>query len=259
LLWGQDVNLQSSPLGSRDASAGQRPVSDYYVQKTDGNLHCTSGHKAMPFEICQRRGAYLLSASNLLVKDLAAIVKAWDPVSGVHYQHFVSEQVISTAKILESMGRLSYGELAGERINIALTTDSQEDEHSCFSDNTHRDILLDAKGIQNSYLGRYQRIDGSVIQGQNIADMLQALGHETLASQLTDALEATMSAAQAIDAKASSGMPFDMLIQQGVNQAEVSAMIKRLVEQTDLIEQVIVALGLSSNALRQDTEQDIGV
>jgi putative iron-regulated protein len=258
LLWGQDLNLQLGDLGLRDASAGQRPVSDYYTQTMNGQSRCTSGNKSVPAEICKRRGEYLLAASNLLIKDLAAIVKVWDPVDGAYYQYFVSQQATSVAKILESMGRLSYGELAGERINIALTTDSQEDEHSCFSDNTHRDILLNAKGIQNNYLGRYQRVDGQVIQGQNIAELLIAKGYQSLANQLTQSLEATMQAAQIIDTKAKSGMPFDMLIQQGVNQPEVSELIKRLVKQTDLIEQVIVALELSANALRQDTEQDIG-
>ena len=46
--------------------------------------------------------------------------------------------------VSRGMGRLGFGELAGERMNIALLTNSQEDEHSCFADNTHRDILLNA-------------------------------------------------------------------------------------------------------------------
>ena len=61
------------------------------------------------------------------------------------------------------MGRLAFGELAGERMNIALVTNSQEDEHSCFSDNTHRDLLLDEVGNQNAWSGRYVRVDGTVV------------------------------------------------------------------------------------------------
>ena len=33
----------------------------------------------------------------------------------------------------------------------------QEDEHSCFSDNTHRDVVANARGIQNVWLGQYRR------------------------------------------------------------------------------------------------------
>jgi putative iron-regulated protein len=53
------------------------------------------------------------------------------------------------------MGSLSRGELAGERLEVALNSQDQEDEHSCFSDNTHRDAVLNATGIENVWLGRY--------------------------------------------------------------------------------------------------------
>ena len=90
------------------------------------------------------------------------------------------------------MGRLSYGELAGERMSIALRTDSQEDEHSCFSDNTHRDIFLNAKGIQNAFSGQYTRDTGEVLQGASIYDLLVVEGHPELANKLRAALELTM-------------------------------------------------------------------
>ena len=48
---------------------------------------------------------------------------------------------------------------------MALNSQDQEDEHSCFSDNTHRDAVTNAKGIQNVWLGAYKRVDGSVASG----------------------------------------------------------------------------------------------
>ena len=36
-----------------------------------------------------------------------------------------------------------------------MASRDQEDEHSCFSDNTHRDAVTNAQGIQNVWLGTY--------------------------------------------------------------------------------------------------------
>lgn len=254
LLWGQDLNQDLSGSGDRDSSGGQRPITDYSITLGE----CTSGTVAVTDDICTRRGDYLLAAADVLIADLATIVEAWEPGAGVHYSAFIAGGDESLAKIFEGMGRLSYGELAGERINIALKTDSQEDEHSCFSDNTHRDIFLNAKGVQNSFNASYTRIDGEQIEGASIYDLMVVEGEFELANSLRASLEATMAAAAVIDTKAKTGTPFDVLIQEGINQPNIVAVIDTLVNQTDFIEQAIVALGITANDLRQDTDEDIG-
>ena len=253
LLWGQDLNQDLSGAGTRDNTAGQRPVTDY--SSTVGA--CTSGSNAATDDICQRRGQYLVTTAELLIEQLKRVTEQWEPGSGAHYQNFVAGGDVSLAKILEGMGRLSFGELAGERINIALIENSQEDEHSCFSDNTHRDIFLNAKGVQNSFNAKYVRIDGEVIEGASLYDLLVVEEQHELANKLRGSLEATMSAAAVIDTKAKTGMPFDVLIQEGINQPNIKAVINALVTQTDDIEAVITALGVTTNDLRDDTEQEI--
>lgn len=253
LLWGQDLNADGSAAAIRDNTPGQRPVSDYLVKAGE----CTSGEVNVSEVVCQRRGDYLLAATQLLIDDLTLVVDAWHPETGSHYQTFTANTNSSLSKILESMGRLSFGELAGERINIALSTDSQEDEHSCFSDNTHRDIYLNALGVQNSYLNQYTRISGEQVTGPSFADLLNAVEKNDLATSLTDALSKTMQAAAVVDEKAKAGIPFDVLIQEGVNQPDIKAVIAGLVAQTDIIEQAIQALSLSTGELRQDTEEDL--
>jgi putative iron-regulated protein len=254
LLWGQDLNEDLSGSGIRDNSAGQRPVTDYSI--TAGA--CTSGEDAVDDIICTRRGEYLKSVASLLVTDLTTLTEAWEP-SGTnnHYQTFIAGGDSSLALILEGMGRLSFGELAGERINIALVNNVQEDEHSCFSDNTHRDIFLNAKGVQNSYNAEYTRIDGEVVSGASIYDLLVVAGNPELANTLRASLEATMAAAAVIDTKAKTGTPFDNLIQEGFNQVNVVAVIEALSAQTDVIENVIDALGVTTGDIYQDTEEDI--
>ena len=53
------------------------------------------------------------------------------------------------------MGSLSYGELAGERMKLGLLLHDPEEEHDCFSDNTHNSHYYDVIGIRNVYTGRY--------------------------------------------------------------------------------------------------------
>ncbi len=74
--------------------------------------------------------------------------------------------------IFMGLGSLSYGELAGERIKLGLLVHDPEEEHDCFSDNTFNSHYYDALGIQNVYLGRYVRIDGTVIEGPSPADLV---------------------------------------------------------------------------------------
>jgi putative iron-regulated protein len=248
LLWGQDLNNDLTGAGVRDNTPGQRPVSDYAL---DGA--CTSGAGNTITEVtCQRRGQYLMLAADILIEDLTTVVNAWEPKSGSHYKTFVAGGDESLGLILEGMGRLSYGELGSERINIALINNSQEDEHSCFSDNTHRDIFLNAKGVQNAFNAKYTRIDGEVIEGASIYDLLVTEGGHVLANKLRGSLEATMSAAAVIDTKAKMGIPFDVLTATDIEQPNVVAVIAGLVTQTDDIEQVINALGVTAGDLKQD-------
>ena len=258
LLWGQDLNAGTSTFdgaAQRDSTPGQRPYTDY-LATTEG---CTSGAgNPAPEVICTRRGQYLLAAGQLLIDDLQSVADQWNPTTGAYYASYTGNPDRSLASMVESMGRLGFGELAGERINIALTQDSQEDEHSCFSDNTHRDIMLNAQGIQNSYLGTYQRIDGSTVSGPSLKSYLEATSQAALATELNDRIAATMAAAAVVDAEAKAGTPFDQQIQQGgINDPEIKAIIAGLVSQTQSIEAVIAALKLSTGDLRQDTEEQL--
>ncbi|BBN83445.1 insulin-cleaving metalloproteinase outer membrane protein [Pseudoalteromonas sp. A25] len=264
LLWGQDLNADLTYTAQRDYTAGHRPVTDYY---TSSNLPsseangrtCTSGEQGAQDEICQRRGDYLKAAAALLVQDLQAVVDAWHPETGFHYQEYTKADnaAANLGAMLESMGRLSFGELAGERMSIAVRTDSQEDEHSCFSDNTHRDIFLNAKGIRNTYLGLYTDINGLEQSGPSIHNLLVTKGHEALALKLKTALDNTMAKVLIIDQTAKAGMSFDVQIQKAENQAHIYAAITALAEQTDLIQEAIDALGVSAEDLKQDTEENI--
>ena len=80
--------------------------------------------------------------------------------------------------ILTGLGSLSYGELAGERMKLGLMIHDPEEEHDCFSDNTFASHYFDALGIRNVYVGRYRRVDGSVVQGPSVSDLIKAKSPE---------------------------------------------------------------------------------
>src|SRR5256885_2355128 len=130
-------------------------------------------------------------------------------------------------------GSLSRGELAGERLEVALASRDQEDEHSCFSDNTHRDAVTNAQGILNVWQGSYKRLDGSELQGPGIKDWV-ASKDSALADRTTRQITQSVQAAQAIPA------PFDQAIQgarDSASRAKIQATIDSLVQQSkDLVE-----------------------
>lgn len=254
LLWGQDLNSDGSGTGPRDTSPGQRPWTDYTTQPDQ----CTSGREPAPELICKRRAEYLKATIQLLRKDLTAVATAWDPQNpNSYYSVYIERGPAALAGILQSMGRLSFGELAGERMNIALLDDSQEDEHSCFSDNTHRDIYLNFAGIVDSFEGNYTRVDGTVVSGPGIDDLLIAAGHAELEKRLRDALTTTGQKIQQIDTTAREGTPFDQQIQMDNHRANIASAITALAEQTKVIEDVARTLQVEVDDLRQDTEQRI--
>ncbi|MDO9202829.1 MAG: imelysin family protein, partial [Hydrogenophaga sp.] len=149
----------------------------------------------------------------------------------------------SLRKMIVGMGSLSRGELAGERMEVALNSQDQEDEHSCFSDNTHRDVVANALGIQNVWLGQYQRRDGSLLQGPGVRDLVAAK-NAALAEKTTAQIAASVQGAEAIPA------PFDRAIAKGsAGRPAIEKTIDSLVEQSRLLVQSASSVGITKLTL----------
>ena len=87
-------------------------------------------------------------ATDLLVSDLQEMVEQWQPGAENYRASTEAESAENgLRKMLFGMGSLSLGELAGERMKVALEANSTEDEHDCFSDNTHNSHFYNARGI----------------------------------------------------------------------------------------------------------------
>jgi putative iron-regulated protein len=221
LLWGQDLS---------ETGPGDRPADDYLDGKAPN---------------ADRRRQYLATVTELLVDDLGGLVKAWAPQARNYRAGFEKGGAESLRKVIVGMGSLSRGELAGERLEVALNSRDQEDEHSCFSDNTHRDTVGDARGIQNVWLGRYQRRDGTLLQGASLNDLV-AQKDAALAERTSQQLAASVAAAEAIQA------PFDREIgggKDGAGRQRIQKTIDSLVQQSKDLADAAAAIGIKRLAL----------
>ena len=214
LLWGQDLN---------DVGPGSRPVSDYTTSPSAG-----------------RRATYLATASDVLVGHLQGLVDAWAPGNPSNYRaSFVSaDEDVALNRIITGIGELSRGELAGERMTVAYQERSQEDEHSCFSDNTVADIIGNAAGIRMVLYGDY----GSV-SGAGVLDLVEAEDAE-LATQLRDQVSESLALASRIPA------PFDQHLtstapDSGAGRSSILRTIEALETQTDTIVSAASAIGIT--------------
>ena len=159
--------------------------------------------------------------------------------------------------ILTGMGSLSYGELAGERMKLGLLLHDPEEEHDCFSDNTHISHLYDAVGVRNVYTGRYRRVDGSTVEGPSVSDMVKAID-AGLDTEITGKLDATVIKMEAIQTRAVGGEAYDQQIGEGniEGNATVQAAIDALVDQTRSIERAVAALKLDAIAFEGSDSLD---
>ena len=227
LLWGQDLN-------GTNPGAGARPFTDYL--QGDG---CTGGN-------CDRRAAYLQAATDLLVTDLEEMVANWAE-TGPARAAVTADPQAGILAALTGMGSLSYGELAGQRIRLGLMLNDPEEEHDCFSDNTHNSHYYDGVGIRNVYLGTYTRIDGSTLSGPSLSDLVAAAA-PGVDAQLRAELDASVAALGVMKEAGDAGKTYDTLIAPGNAEGEsiVMGAVNALVTQTASIDRAVTALGLTT-------------
>jgi len=168
LLWGQDQS-KTGP--------GNRPPSDY-----------TSARNA------KRRATYLKLTTQRLIEDLTGVRDQWAKEGGEFRTAYLSDPTRAIKRMFRGIGTLSSFELSGERMAVALESKDQEDEHSCFSDNTNADVVNDLKGIQMVYLGEYAGVSGMSLEE------LVAKVDPDLAKQIANELKTSLDEAEAFPA-----------------------------------------------------------
>lgn len=226
LLWGQDhLDVNVNP-----GQGGDRSYTDYTSASANYD----------------RRGQYIKACAQLLIDDLKKMKMAWEPNGSYRktFEDLSADEALT--KMLTGAGVLSKSELAGERMFTALEANAvdnpQEDEHSCFADNTHRDIITNAQGITNILIGTYTRPSGTKV-GNSAYSFLTLLGavDATKAGELTTANATAMAKVNAIPT------PFDKTVtEENVNDnGPVLQAVNALQAQGDKIAEAATALGLT--------------
>ncbi|WP_024771358.1 imelysin family protein [Aquimarina macrocephali] len=196
LLWGQDNSLPSAK------EAGQRPFTDFVDGGTASNQ--------------SRRRDYLAVCADLLLDHLQLLLDEWK-VNGTYRSTFLAlEADVALKNMLTGISTLAKSELAGERVFVAYDNQNQEDEHSCFSDNTHRDLRLNLAGVANVFRGSYTTINGSSLED------LITKKNATLGAEITAQLAAAESAVNA------TATPFDFAISDAAERPKVIAAVNAL-------------------------------
>ena len=214
LLWGQDLSTDGP---------GERPVTDY-----------TTADNA------DRRGTYLAVTSDLLLDHLTGLVEEWAPDADNYRAEFVAQEPVEAlTMIVTGIGELTRGELAGERMYVAYEQRSQEDEHSCFSDNTTADLLANAFGIDMVLTGAYP----GDVEGPGLQSLFETADPDAAAA-LREAVDAGLADLEAIPA------PFDQHLVDGVadddpGRASVLTAIEALEAQADALVAAAASAGIT--------------
>ncbi|WP_291871451.1 imelysin family protein [Maribacter sp.] len=213
LLWGQDI---SSPS---EKKAGQRPYTDFIDGGTAANQ--------------SRRRDYLKATAALLIDHLQLMLDEWKENGAYRTTFLALEENTALKNILTGISTLSKSELAGERVFVAYDNQDQEDEHSCFSDNTHRDVRLNLAGVANVFRGSY-----STVSGESLEDLITET-NATLGAAITAALA---NAETKVDATAT---PFDFAITDATERPKVLEAVTALRALGDKFVEGSAALGIT--------------
>ena len=258
LLWGQDQDYENGFVADEVTNgaqvAGQRPLEDF-----TSDTHAS------------RRLAYLKAAADKLVADLTIVKAAWNPDTancttgvGCYRAAFLgelsgddAEKNIATdtalKQVMIGMGVFIKSEVANERVAVAVLTPSEEDEHSCFSDNTHRDIDLNYKGFKWVLKGEY---DGETYGEESLYSLSGSKAKSSIDTLVTS-IESAVSDVNTLATQSTGGCHFDYQIKPAANAPacsktdEITAMKNDMRDLGDLMVPVASAFGISL------TEEDV--
>jgi putative iron-regulated protein len=132
-------------------------------------------------------------------------------------------------------------------MKLGLMIHDPEEEHDCFSDNTHNSHYFNAIGMRNVYLGSYTRTDGSVVSGPSVSDLVRAKSAD-VDSRVRAAIDLSIGRLQDLVKRAETAEAYDQMIAEGNTEgnAVVERAIEALIAQAKEFERAIAALELQN-------------
>ena len=230
LLWGQDLNYDTvNHTTDNYEVSGLRAYTDY----TTANF-------------AERRKDYLELVTNMLISNLKDLNDTW-AVGGAYRTAFEAlDEDVAIKNILNGIGFISNGEVAEERLVPPIDL-GQENEHSCFSDNTNQDMWANVNGINNVIVGSYTTESGIEITGTSLIKLVEQEDAD-VASELTAKASETLTR---LDTLLSLGKNFDEIISEESITADeadygpAGKLYLALVDQGSAISDAATALGVS--------------
>lgn len=223
LLWGQRVD--------QTQGEGLRPYTDFVDGGTAANQ--------------DRRRTYLQTAASMLLSDMTSLETQWSLASPASYASALAARSPHDAltSLFNGISQMAISELLYERLDDPFVSQDQKDEESCFSESTLDDLVANALGIEDAYLGHYQTLSGATLQGPSISDLVAAKD-PALDAQLRQELEAVRAAIGAIPP------PFDHAVLAADGSPEhtaVKAAVDAFLPMQGLLDQAAKALGIVNN------------
>src|SRR5690606_3887293 len=164
-------------------------------------------------------------AVRLLIQDLEHVAAQWrkPPEGQSNYRTELIGGDVPTAlkRMFTGMAALAEVEMAGERMEVPLLSSDQEEEQSCFSDTTADDLRANGAGIEHVYYAKYTRLDGTVVSGPSLADLVREKDTR-IADEVDARIARTREALQAIRS------PFDREIRE--DNAEGRARVQEAID-----------------------------
>jgi putative iron-regulated protein len=218
LLWGQRPDQTAGP--------GTRPYTDYVDGGTAANQ--------------DRRRTYLQVSAQLLLDNMKSLDSQWDLTNPSSYgaQLAAANPKASLTKIYRGFSQMAISELFYERMDNPFISQDRKDEESCFSENTLVDLINNALGVEDVYLGRYQ-----MMQGASISQLVKAK-NPSLDAQFRMQWSAVRSAIEAIPP------PFDHAVLAPADSPEhmaVQAAVDAFMPVQMTLDQVATTLGIVNN------------
>ena len=222
LLWGQDNTLPTENL------PGQRSYLDY-VNKD---------------EFVARRKQYLQIATEVLIADLTDLMTTWSPNGAYRNVYESQSNTVNLKNFLYGAWFIAGDELASERLiapvdsTDGINNSGQEDEHSCFADNTHRDVYANAKGVYDVVFGNYAGGNGA-----SFYDLVKQ-ADASVAASLLSAGDAAMNKVNIV---VDNEKPFDWLItlETSANPGIIMEAVRALEDFSDAISEAASAISIN--------------
>lgn len=226
LLWGQDLNYNPvTHTTDNYAASGNRPYSDYTTA-----------------DFANRRKKYLEIVTNLLINDLKDLRDTWAEGGSYRTSFAALNENTALTNILNGIGFISNGEVALERLDPAID-EGQENEHSCFSDNTNQDMWANVNGINNIIIGSYTRENGSKVTGVSLVSLTASI-NKTVSDNLNIKAKETLTK---LDNLLGLNKTFDEIISQETlgSNGPAGQLSSALKEQGKAIAEAATTLGVS--------------